>query len=71
LLYGNFSVDCAIYVCKYMESIASGYHLSAADAVTVAGVQKLRSELAYMILADVEKSWDEETDIIRHTTYED
>jgi len=54
-----------------MESIASGYHLSAADAVTVAGVQKLRSELAYMILADVEKSWDEETDIIRHTTYED
>ena len=40
-----------------MESIASGYHLSAADAVTVAGVQKLRSELAYMILADVEKSW--------------
>ena len=54
-----------------MESIASGYHLSAVDAVTVAAVQKLRSELAYMILADVEKSWDEETDIIRHTTYED
>ena len=52
-----------------MESIASGY--TSVDAVTVAGVQKLRSELAYMILADVEKSWDEETDIIRHTTYED
>jgi len=54
-----------------MESIASGYHLSAVDAVTVAGVQKLRSELAYMMLADVEKSWDEQTDIVRHMTFED
>ena len=54
-----------------MESIASGYHLSAVDAVTVAGVQKLRSELAYMILADREKSWDEETEMIRRMTFED
>ena len=40
-----------------MESIASGRQ-SAVDEVTDANVQRLRSELAYMILADKEKSCD-------------
>ena len=47
----NFSVDCAVDVCKYMESIAFGSP-PAVDTVTAADVQRLRSELAYMILAD-------------------
>ena len=37
-----------------MESIASG-SLSIVDEVTDADVQRLRSELAYMILADREE----------------
>jgi len=53
-----------------MESIASGSP-SAVDEVTDADVQRLRSELAYMILADREKSWDEETEMIRRMRFED
>ena len=53
-----------------MESIAFG-NPSAIDTVTAADVQRLRSELAYMILADREKSWDEETEIIRRMVFED
>ena len=53
-----------------MESIAFGSP-SAIDTVTAADVQRLRSELAYMILADREKSWDEETEIIRRMVFED
>jgi len=53
-----------------MESIASGSP-STVDTVTDAHVQRLRSELAYMILADREKSWDEETEIIRRMRFED
>ena len=48
----------ALYVCKYIENIAFDSP-SAIDTVTAANVQRLRSELAYMILADREKSWDE------------
>ena len=53
-----------------MESIASGSP-AVVDTVTDANVQRLRSELAYMILADREKSWDEETEIIRRTVFND
>ena len=53
-----------------MKSIAFGSP-SAIDTVTAADVQRLRSELAYMILADKEKSWDEETEMIRRTVFED
>ena len=66
----NFSVDCAVYVCKYIEKIAFGSP-PAVDTVTAADVQRLRSELAYMILTDKEKSWDEETEMIRRTVFED
>ena len=41
-----------------MENIALGSP-SAVDTVTTVDVQRLRSELAYMILVDKEKSWDE------------
>jgi len=54
-----------------MESIASSGSPAAVDTVTDADVQRLRSELAYMILADKEKSWDEETEMIRRTVFED
>jgi len=53
-----------------MESVAFGSP-AAVDTVTDADVQRLRSELAYMILADREKSWDEETEMIRRTVFED
>jgi len=53
-----------------MENIALGSP-SAVDTVTAADVQRLRSELAYMILADREKSWDEETEMIRRMEFDD
>ena len=53
-----------------MEKIAFGSP-PAVDTVTAADVQRLRSQLAYMILADKEKSWDEETEIIRRTVFND
>ena len=53
-----------------MKSIAFGSP-SAIDTVTATDVQRLRSELAYMILADREKSWDEETEFIRRMVFED
>ena len=53
-----------------MENIALGSP-SAVDTVTAADVQRLRSELAYMILADREKSWDEETEMIRRMKFDD
>ena len=56
--------------CKYMKNIALGSP-SAVDTVTAADVQRLRSELAYMILADREKSWDEQTEMIRRMVFED
>ena len=60
----NFSVDWAVYVCRYIESIAFGTP-STVDAVTAADVQRLRNEFTYMLLTDKDKSWDEETEIIQ------
>ena len=53
-----------------MESIAFGSP-PAVDTVTAADVQRLRSDLAYIILADKEKSWDEETEMIRRMEFDD
>ena len=57
-------------MCKYIESITFGTP-SAVDTVTAADVQRLRSELACMLLTDKEKSWDEETEKIRRMVFED
>ena len=64
------SIDCVVYVCKYIKSIAFGTPLTV-DVVTAADVQRLRSELAYMLLTDKEKSWDEEKEFIRRMVFED
>jgi len=66
----NFSVDCAVYVYKYIESIAFG-NLSAVDVVTDTVIQKLRGKHAYMLLADKAKSWNEITEKIRRMIFED
>ena len=53
-----------------MKSITFGSP-STIDTVTASDVQRLRSELAYMLLVDREKSWDEETEFIRRMVFED
>ena len=55
---------------QYIESITFGTP-STVDTVTAVTVRRLRSELAYMLLTDKEKSWDEETEFIRRMVFED
>ena len=64
------SVDCTIYVCKYIECIASDI-LSIVDAVTESSVRKLRGEISYMLLAGKYHSWDEETERVRKMMFDD
>ena len=65
-----YSVDCARFVCKYIDFIAFVVPPSI-DSISNTAVKKLRSEIAYMLLAYKSKSCDEETELIRKVQFDE
>ena len=53
-----FSVDCAVYVCKFMECYALRSPIDI-DGITDNSIKKFRADLAYEIVSDKNFGWVE------------